>query len=239
MAPNSNPAELDLMSDLVGGSADFNPIQYLGYSFVHADTDSIPHKTTVINVDKETGRILLEYIHGALISHAANNDGTNLWTFSMVLDHKTENNQVHVKIQWDNGDVTWKPLNSLRKDNPVTLAKYAHNNGITNECGWKWSSKINKQPKKLLQMLRINASQKATARKAVKYNFGVQILKHPMHTLELDCLNRNTKWRNALQLKINQLLKFKTFLIYDKGEIKLKDYTYVPLLMVFDVKFDR
>ena len=60
-----------------------------------------------------------------------------------------------------------------------------------------------------------------------------------MHTLELDCLNGNTKWRNALQLEIDQLLKFETFLIYDKGEIDLKNYTYVPLLMVFDVKFDR
>ena len=140
-SPVPAPAELDLMSDLVGGSADFDPIQYLGYSFVRTDTHSIPHKTTVIDVDKETGRNLLEYIHGqtewvkpnivqeALLSHAANDDGTNLWTFSTVLDHKTENNQVHVKIQWDNGDVTWEPLNSLRKDDPVTLAKYAHEQG--------------------------------------------------------------------------------------------------------------
>ena len=99
-------------------------------------------------------------------------------------------------------------------------------------------STINKRPKKLLHMLHINASQKATARKTEKYKFRVLIPKHPMHALELDCLNGNTKWRDALQLKINQLLKFKTFLIYDKGEIDLKNYTYVPLLMVFDVKFN-
>ena len=142
-----------------------------------------------------------------------------------------------MKLQWDNSDVTWEPLNSLRKDNPVTLAKYAHDKGITNKCGWKWSRKINKRPKKLIRML-CNASQKATARKAVKNKFGVQIPIHPMHALKLDCLNRNTKWRNALQLEINQLLKFKTFLIYNKGEIDLKNYTYVPLLMVFDIKFN-
>ena len=132
---------------------------------------------------------------------------------STVLDHKSENNQVHLKIQWDNSDVTWEPLNSLRKDDPVTLAKCADDKDITNERGWKWSQKINKRPKKLLRMLCINASQKATARKAAKYKFGVQIPKHPMHTLELDCLNGNTKWRNALQLEIDQLLKFETFLI--------------------------
>ena len=90
MTPNTNPAELDLMCDLVGGSADFDPIQYLGYSFVRVDTHDIPHKTMVIDVDKETGRILLEYIHGqmewvepnivqeAMLPHAANNDGTSL-----------------------------------------------------------------------------------------------------------------------------------------------------------------
>ena len=233
-----SPTTLDLMSDLVGGSADFDPIPYLGYSFVRADAHDIPHKTTVIDVDKETGRVLLEYIHRqtewvepnilqeALLSREANDDGTNLWTFSTVLDHKTENNQVHVKIQWDNGDVTWEPLNSLRKDDPVTLAKYAHEKGITNERGWKWSRKINKRPKKLLRMLCINASQKGAARKTVKYKFGVQIPKHPMHALELDRLNGNTKWRDALQLEIDQLLKFETFLIYEKGQIDLENYTY-------------
>ena len=39
------PTTLDLMSDLVGGSADFDPIPYLGYSFVRADAHNIPHKT--------------------------------------------------------------------------------------------------------------------------------------------------------------------------------------------------
>ena len=76
-------------------------------------------------------------------------------------------------------------------------------------------------------MLRINTSQMATARQAAKYKFGVQIPKHPMDTLELDCLNGNTKWHNTLQLKIDQLLKFKTFLLYNKGAINLKNYTYV------------
>ena len=87
------------MSDLVSGSADFDPVAYLGYSFVCADTHGIPHKTTVIDVDKETGRILLEYILGqtewvepnilqrAFLSYAADDDRTNLWTFSTVLDH--------------------------------------------------------------------------------------------------------------------------------------------------------
>ena len=87
---NGPTTTLDLMSDLVGGSADFNPIPYLRYSFVRADAHDIPHKTTVIDVDEETGRVLLEYVHGqtewvepnilqeALLSREANDDGTNL-----------------------------------------------------------------------------------------------------------------------------------------------------------------
>ena len=59
-----------------------------------------------------------------------------------------------------------------------------------------------------------------------------------MHALKLDCLNGNAKWQDALQLEIDQLLKFNAFLIYNKGDINLKGYTYIPLLMVFDVKFE-
>ena len=168
-----DPTSLDLMSDLVGGSTDFDPIPHLGYSFVWADTNGIPHKTTVINVDEKTGCILLEYIHGqvewvepnilqeALFSHADNDNSSDFWTFGTVLDHKTENNQVQVQIKWDNSNITWEPLNSLRKNE--TLAKYAHDKGITNKRRWKWSCKLNKQPQKLLHMLHINAGQKAAA----------------------------------------------------------------------------
>ena len=78
------------MSDLVSGLADFDPVPYLGFSFVCVDTHGIPHQTMVIDVDKETGHILLEYIHGqvewvepnilqeALLSHADNDNGNNL-----------------------------------------------------------------------------------------------------------------------------------------------------------------
>ena len=39
--------------------------------------------------------------------------------------------------------------------------------------------------------------------------------------------------------KSTNYFKFNTFLIHNKGDINVKDYTYVSLLMVFDVKFDR
>ena len=39
-----DPATLDLMSDLVSGSADFDPVPYLGFSFVCVDTHGIPHE---------------------------------------------------------------------------------------------------------------------------------------------------------------------------------------------------
>ena len=118
------------------------------------------------------------------------------------------------------------------------LAKYAHDKGITNKRGWKWSRTLTKRPQKLWCMLCINAGQKEVAKRAAKHKFGVQILRYPMYALELDCLNGSNKWQDALQLEIDQLLKFNTFLFYNKGNINLKNYTYLPLLMVFDMKFD-
>ena len=99
---------------------------------------------------------------------------------------------------------------------------------------------LTKQPQKLLQMPHINAPAKRQLLNVLlDTNLAYKSWSILCTALKLDCLNRNTKWHCALQLKINQLLKFNMLLICNKGGINLKDYTYVPLLMVFDVKFDR
>ena len=177
-APDSTT--LDLRSDLVGGSADFDPVPHLGYSFVHADTNGILHQIMVINVYEETGCILLEYVHG------------QVECVEPVLDHKTENNQVQVQIKWDNGDITWELLSSLQKDNPVMLAKDAHNKGITNKQGGKWSSTLAKRPWNL----------------ECRFPNIQFMLSNWIATMETP--------------EIDQLRKFNTFLIYNKEDNNLK-----------------
>ena len=72
----------------------------------------------------------------------------------------------------------------------------------------------------------------------MKYKFGVQIPKHPMHRTRVGPPQRKPEMVGRTSAQNRPTTQVETFLIYEKGEIDLKNYTYIPLLMVFDVKFD-
>ena len=69
--------------------------------------------------------------------NAHDEDGINLWTYEKILDHwKTKKGQWEVKILWDTGDETWELMKIIKEDDKMTLAKYAHDNNLTDEPGW-------------------------------------------------------------------------------------------------------
>ena len=40
-------------------------------------------------------------------------------------------------MNWDSGEITWKPIKLSKKCDPFTLAKYAQEQNITNVIGYK------------------------------------------------------------------------------------------------------
>eukprot|EP00957_Ditylum_brightwellii_P041687 3157274-Ditylum_brightwellii.AAC.1 len=68
------------------------------------DKCKVPTKTKVIEVDKDTGKVLLEYVHGglelvepnilqeALLSRTQQEDEDYLWSFSKIINHRTVTN---------------------------------------------------------------------------------------------------------------------------------------------------
>eukprot|EP00957_Ditylum_brightwellii_P044396 3369313-Ditylum_brightwellii.AAC.1 len=106
--------------------------------FIHMDKRGIPTKATIMEVDEETGKVILEYIHGglevvepniiqeALLSREQSDDDNGLWTFSKILAHRTaEQGNIDAYMLLDNGETSWEPLAMMRKDNPITIAAYA------------------------------------------------------------------------------------------------------------------
>ena len=53
-------------------------------------------------------------------------------------DHKYKGSSYNVLINWDDGTQTWEPLKVIAKQDPVTLAQYAFDNGLLNNSGWKF-----------------------------------------------------------------------------------------------------
>jgi hypothetical protein len=64
----------------------------------------------------------------------ATDDGsTSAAVYSGHISHATYN----VQVEWDNGEITYKPLTTIAADDPVLCAIYACDNNLLNTAGWK------------------------------------------------------------------------------------------------------
>ena len=113
--------------------------------------------------------------------HHSEADGEmDVWTFKDVLDHegpialtspKYKGSLYNVMVHWEDGSKTWEPLNMIAKDDPVSLANYAKQNGLLEAPGWKFLQRIAHRAKKLQCML--NQSHRQSKHNAIRYKFGV------------------------------------------------------------------
>eukprot|EP00957_Ditylum_brightwellii_P103052 7853363-Ditylum_brightwellii.AAC.2 len=109
--------------------------------------------------------------------------------------------------------------------------------------GWKWAKKITGQEKKLVRLLKImNASKKKNVKKSfgkTTYKFGIKVPRtgDMKGAMKIDKENGNQLWFEAQQKEAKTLRSMDTFeLIPDIFD--LAGYQYVPLIYVWDVKFD-
>ena len=56
-----------------------------------------------------------------------------LWAFEEIIDHRKKKGKIEVLIEWTTGEETWEPLSMIKRTDPLTAAKYAHENELTNE----------------------------------------------------------------------------------------------------------
>ena len=84
---------------------------------------------------------------------------------------------MEVKVLWDTGEEGWEPLNKIKADDPITLAKYVEAKGLVDKPYWKWANRYLKNKKKFLRLCR----QVFLARKKTGpiYKFGVQVPRIP------------------------------------------------------------
>jgi len=233
--------------DLTGNNElpNVDPLDLLGYSFVDV-VDGLQRKATVKEMTKE-GLFAIEFMNGTrelrtyndLINqyNARTEDGADFWTFDEIIGHrKTKTRGYEMQVRWDTGEITWEPATSVKEDDPVTLAKYAHDAKLTEERGWKWTKRYTKNPKNFIRLAKIF---KAQARNnGPKYKFGIRVPRTVKEAMEIDRAEGNTLWKEAIDKEIGQLLDFDTFEALPKGETAPAGWTRVPLHMCFDAKFD-
>ena len=171
-------------------------------------------------------------------------DMERAWIFKAIVGHEGPMNTRHpdykgslynVLVQWEDGSETYEALDMIRKDDPISLAKYAAENNLLDTNGWKKLRRYAKNQKKLDRMLR--QSNLASIRRGKMYMFGVQVPRSDREADELDARNGNHKWKEAREAELRQLDEYKTF--KDAGIGARPDgYKKINVRIIYSVKHD-
>ena len=51
---------------------------------------------------------------------------------------RKQNRQWEVKVEWASGKILWNDMNTIFRDDPVTLSMYARKHNLLNTDGWRW-----------------------------------------------------------------------------------------------------
>ncbi|WP_371068099.1 hypothetical protein, partial [Salmonella enterica] len=114
-------------------------------------------------------------------------------------DPEYKGSKWNLKIEWEDGTITFEPLTIMIKDDPAGCAKYGKENDMLEEEGWKKLKRIAKREKLMKRMAKQAAL--ASKRKAPIYSFGVQVPRNEEEARQLDNryaeLGTARKWEEA------------------------------------------
>ena len=89
-------------------------------------------------------------------------DGSDLYVFKDLIDHRKKGNQYIVQVKCDSGETTWELMKLIKECDPYTLAKQTLEMNITELKRWKWTKRFTRNPQHFVRLTRtINAAMKA------------------------------------------------------------------------------
>jgi len=170
-----------------------------------------------------------------------------LWKFRRILGHQGPLSQRHhdykgciynVSVEWENGEITYEPVSNMILDDPVTMARYAKDNDLLDQKGWRKLKSLAKREKKLDRL--VKQARLRSFKTSPKYKYGFQVPRDYNEAVAFDLRNGNVNWAKATKLEMQQLKDYETF--KDLGEFQdskiPEGYKRIKVHLVFDVKHD-
>ena len=149
------------------------------------------------------------------------------YRFKCIIDHKRpytssdpeyNGSSYNLLIEWETGEQTWEPLSNIIASDPYTCAVYAKEHNLLNTPGWKKS-----------KYRQVRASR--------KYKHGWEVPRDYTHAPQLDIHNGNNKWKEAIDLEIEQIKEYQVFT--DVGNAYLQALTREKLYIVGGPEFEE
>ena len=173
-----------------------------------------------------------------------------LYRFKSIKDHKGpytssdpeyNGSSYNLLIEWETGEHTWEPLSNIIASDPYTCAVYAKEHDLLNTPGWKLLKRHARTARRLIRTLKKSKYRQAKASR--KYKHGWEVPRDYAHALQLDIQNGNNKWKDAIDLEIEQIKEYQVFkdfgkAVYDKNKITNapEGHQKIRVHFVFDVK---
>ena len=161
-----------------------------------------------------------------------------VYRFTCIKDHKGpytssdpeyNGSSYNLLIEWD-----------IASD-PYTCAVYAKEHNLLNTPGWKLLKRHARTARRLIRTLK--KSKYRQARASRKYKHGWEVPRDYAHALQLDIHNGNNKWKEAIDLEIEQIKEYQVFkdfrkAVYEKNKITNapEGHQKIRVHFVFDVK---
>jgi hypothetical protein len=133
----------------------------------------------LLSTNKDTSEVIT---YNQLLDYLAKDDSNDvIWKFKRITSHQGPLSPKHpnykgstcsIMVEWENGETTMEPLQIISKDDPVTCAVYAKDNGLLDTPGWKQFKYIAKHQKKFTRM--VNQAKRRSYNTASKFKRGYQ-----------------------------------------------------------------
>ena len=164
-----------------------------------------------------------------------------------MIESKTTEAHTHLQtlsileVEWGTGEITWEPLSIIIASDPDTCAIYAKQYDLLNTPGWKLLNRHARTARRLIRTLKKSKYRQAKASR--KYKHGWEVPRDYAHALQLDIQNGNNKWKDAIDLEIEQIKEYQVFKDYGRAAYENckitnapKRYQKIRVHFVFDVK---
>ena len=205
--------------------------------------DPLHMKFRAIN-SEETLEEILSY--NEILDKLESEDGEDsIWKFKSLDAHQGplkpgdpsyKGSRWNVRVRWESGETTYKPLSVIAKTDPVTCAIYAKENNLLELEGWKQFARLARRHKKMLRLA--NQAKLQSFRNRPVYKFGVQIPRSHEEAMLFDKQNGNDNWLQAEKRELAQINEYKTFKDLGKDGKPPKGYKKIRVHMVYDFKHD-
>ena len=147
-----------------------------------------------------------------------------LYKFKCMKDHRgpyTSSDPEYLEssyillIEWETGQMTCESLSNIIASVPYTCTVYAWKHDLLNTSGWKLLKRHARTARRLIRTLK--KSKKRQAKASRKYKHGWEVPRDYAHALQLDIQNGNNKWKDVIDLEIEQIKEYQVFKDYGKA----------------------